>query len=309
MKPRLLDLFSGAGGAGMGYFRAGFDVVGVDNRPQPRYPFPFIQADALNPPVRLEDFDAIHASPPCQAYSRLRHLPWLKGRVYPELIDATRELLQASGKPWIIENVEDAPLRNGVNLCGMMFGLPLYRHRRFESNILLMSPPHQKHDEVLAAGGASMSQRYRGSGGVTGVKTISRTSFAGHEVGAVARGAVARGAVALGIDWMRREELTQGNPSGLHRIPRRSTSGLPLSESEYPMSSAEMKVATSANTFEGDQRMKYGEYLSAPHEPGDPYCAHRYDGCLCGAAIVTQLMKEIEELRRTPFLRGGNDRP
>jgi DNA (cytosine-5)-methyltransferase 1 len=206
MKPRLLDLFCGAGGAAMGYSRAGFEIVGIDNRAQKNYPFTFIQADALNPPVRLSDFDAIHASPPCQAYSRLRHLPWLKGRVYPELIDATRELLQASGKPWIIENVEDAPLLNGVNLCGMMFGLPLYRHRRFESNILLMSPPHQKHDEVLAEGGASMSQRYRGSG-VTGVKTISRTSFAGHEVGAVARGAV-----ALGIDWMRREELTQAIP-------------------------------------------------------------------------------------------------
>lgn len=205
--PRLLDLFCGAGGAAMGYSRAGFDVVGIDNRIQRNYPFPFICADALNPPVDLREFDVIHASPPCQAYSRLRHLPWLKGRDYPEFIDATRALLQASGRPWIIENVEDAPLLNGVNLCGQMFGLPLYRHRRFESNLLLMSPPHQKHDEVLAKGGASMAQRYRGSGGVTGVKTISRTSFAGHEVGAVARGAV-----ALGIDWMKREELTQAIP-------------------------------------------------------------------------------------------------
>ena len=87
-KPRLLDLFCGAGGAAMGYHRAGFDVVGVDIESQSRYPFEFHQADAMT--YSLDGFDAIHASPPCQGYSRLRHLPWLKDRVYPMLIEIGR---------------------------------------------------------------------------------------------------------------------------------------------------------------------------------------------------------------------------
>src|SRR3989304_4238301 len=106
-KPKLLDLFCGAGGATKGYQRAGFYVVGVDNKPQPHYcGDEFHQADALTYP--LAGFDAYHASPPCQAYSRLRHLPWLKNKNYPALIEKTRSILEASGKPWIIENVADA---------------------------------------------------------------------------------------------------------------------------------------------------------------------------------------------------------
>src|SRR5574342_244387 len=93
MKYRALDLFCGAGGASMGLHRAGFDVTGIDNHPQPRYPFRFIQGDALRPPVRLEDFDLVWASPPCQGYSRTRHLPWLKDKKRPLLIPPTRELL------------------------------------------------------------------------------------------------------------------------------------------------------------------------------------------------------------------------
>lgn len=110
MKPRLLDLFCGAGGAAAGYYRAGFEVVGVDLAPQPRFPFPFVQADAL---AHLADhgreFDAIHASPPCQAYSICGALPQCQ-RDYPRLLEPVRELLVASGRPWILENVVGAPL-------------------------------------------------------------------------------------------------------------------------------------------------------------------------------------------------------
>lgn len=141
--PVLLDLYCCQGGAGMGYHRAGFRVVGVDTKPQPRYPFEFVQADAL---AFLEKhgpyFDAVHASPPCQAFTTLRHLP--TSRSHPNLIPATRELLDSLGKPYVIENVPGAPLLNPVVLCGTMFdlrtrcGAQLRRHRLFETNWLLM---------------------------------------------------------------------------------------------------------------------------------------------------------------------------
>jgi DNA (cytosine-5)-methyltransferase 1 len=148
---RLLDLFCGAGGAAVGYHRAGFDeIVGVDIAPQPHYPFAFVQADAMAYP--LDGFDLIHASPPCQGYSRMRHLPWLQGKEYPRLIAATWERLSASGTPWIIENVEDAPMPYSVTLCGASMGLALYRHRRFGSSHLLLAPPHLKHKQVITPG-------------------------------------------------------------------------------------------------------------------------------------------------------------
>ena len=101
---RLLDLFSGAGGAAMGYHRAGFDVVGVDKEPMKRYPFEFHQGDALEYLAEHgHEFDAIHASPPCQAYCSLKSMP--NAKKHPELVEPTRALLKASGKPWVIENV------------------------------------------------------------------------------------------------------------------------------------------------------------------------------------------------------------
>ncbi len=112
---RLLDLFCGAGGAAVGYHNAGFDeIIGVDIKPQPRYPFEFVQADALEYLAEHgREFDAIHASPPCQGYSIMHNLPWLRGRDYPLLILPTIEMLEALGKPYVVENVmggvEDAP--------------------------------------------------------------------------------------------------------------------------------------------------------------------------------------------------------
>jgi DNA (cytosine-5)-methyltransferase 1 len=129
-RPKLLDAYCGGGGAGMGYSLAGFDVTGVDIKPQPRYPFAFHQADAVEF-IREHgyEFDAIHASPPCQAYSAMQRA--VKGD-HPDLVAATRSALVATGRPWAIENVEGAPLRNYVTLCGTMFGLRVRRHRLFE---------------------------------------------------------------------------------------------------------------------------------------------------------------------------------
>ena len=145
-KPRLLDLFCGAGGCSMGYHRAGFDVVGVDINPQPHYPFEFHQADAMTFP--LEGFDVIHASPPCQAYSVLT--PTDRKALHPDLIDAIRVRLQKSGRPYIIENVPGArsKLINPVMLCGTMFGLNTQRHRYFEAPWLVCLVPPCRHDKI-----------------------------------------------------------------------------------------------------------------------------------------------------------------
>ena len=144
---RVLDLFSGAGGAALGYSQAGFEVVGIDINPQPHYPFEFIQADALSLSLDfIRAFDFIHASPPCPRYTALKTAPNAKGDAHPDLITPTRPLLQRSGKPWVIENVEGAKkyLIDPVMLCGTSFGLEtppyrtapngfeLQRHRLFE---------------------------------------------------------------------------------------------------------------------------------------------------------------------------------
>ena len=140
---RCLDLFCCAGGAGMGLHRAGFEVTGVDVNPQPRYPFEFIQGDALA--QDLSQYDFVWASPPCQAYCALNTMPNL--REHKKLIPAVREMLEAWGGPYIIENVEGAKreLRAPVMLCGSMFGMEsngyqVRRHRYFESNIPLDVP-------------------------------------------------------------------------------------------------------------------------------------------------------------------------
>lgn len=194
-KPRLLDLFCGAGGAAMGYHRAGFEVVGVDIKPQPNYPFEFWQSDALDA-LRdedfLVDFDAIHASPPCQAYSSMTNCRPGLACAYPDLVGPTRRLLEATGLPYVIENVPNAPMRADVTLCGQMFGLPLYRHRLFESSVLLTQPEHPEH--VIPASKAGHW------------KPGTIMSVSGH----VAPIKIAR--EAMGIDWTNREELAEAIP-------------------------------------------------------------------------------------------------
>ncbi len=138
-RPLALDLYCGQGGAGMGLYRAGYDVIGCDIVMQKRYPFTFVQADALKPPFDLRQFDLIHASPPCQAFTRLKSMK--NAKPHPNLIPQTRAMLQASGVKYIIENVPGSPIVPTVILCGSMFGLQtangkaeLRRHRLFETN-------------------------------------------------------------------------------------------------------------------------------------------------------------------------------
>ena len=206
-KPVLLDLFCGAGGAAMGYHRAGFEVVGVDINPQPRYPFTFRQADALTYP--LDGFDAIHASPPCQEYSATKAFRLITGitNEHPRLVDAMYTRLRSSGVPWIIENVAGAPMPDAIELCGSMFGLLTIRHRWFAGSHLLWTPGRCQHGP--------------GSYNVIGDKVRGYGAFATGKVYLCADGAKrtresyqrkAVGQAALGIDWMTVPEMSQAIP-------------------------------------------------------------------------------------------------
>jgi DNA (cytosine-5)-methyltransferase 1 len=201
VKPRLLDLFSGAGGAGMGYSLAGFDVTGVDNKPMPRYPFRFIQADALEYVAEHgHEYDAIHASPPCQAYTPLTALS--PDKTYPDLMAATRTALVECEKPWVIENVPGSPLLHYITLCGVMFnGLRVYRHRRFETSFFMMQPEHPKHIALTA----TKRRRERWDAGWF-------ISVTGDGPGSYTAG------IAMGIDWMNGNELSQAIPPAYTRF-------------------------------------------------------------------------------------------
>lgn len=216
IRPRLLDLFCGAGGAAMGYHRAGFDVIGVDIEPQPRYPFEFWQHDAIDlldkllsgrwmfgvyRPLGIEDFDVIHASPPCQAYSDLAARNG-NGSKWPRLIELLRELLTATSKPWVIENVEGAPLINPVRLCGVMFPpLRVIRHRLFESNVPLLVPVHAfRHPLVF-----TYDRRKAHYG-----RLDQSTAFV--QVTGGGNATVANKRAAMGIDWMTGREINEAIP-------------------------------------------------------------------------------------------------
>lgn len=138
-KFKILDLYCCAGGAAVGYAQAGFKVVGIDRDEQPEYPFTFIKGDALGLGAEMaNEFDAIHASPPCQHFTKYNNCRKNLKYKYEDLIELIRIMLIESGKPYIIENVVGSPLLAPITLCGSMFGLDIRRHRLFESNILLM---------------------------------------------------------------------------------------------------------------------------------------------------------------------------
>lgn len=193
MTIRLLDLFCGAGGSAVGYHRAGFEVVGVDNRRQKNYPFEFHQADAFE---YLEqhghEFDVIHASPPCQAYSVTKN--FTTKRDHLDLLAAIREQLRALGKPWVIENVPGAPMIPHYKLCGCMFNLPkLRRVRWFETswNGFQLEGPHKHQPDVITVAGHDVPSHQRKFG--RSVTLDERKA-------------------AMGIDWMGRDALGQAIP-------------------------------------------------------------------------------------------------
>ena len=213
----------------MGYSRAGFEVVGVDIKPQPNYPFEFHEADALEVVAGSSDnlelaliaalehgFDAIHASPPCQAYSVLRRAN--PEAEYPNLIEPTRSLLQQTGLPWVIENVPGAPTRHLIVLCGSMFGLgavsgdgiraertwrQLRRHRNFECSFSMMSHPCHHEGEALGVYGGGPVGRYTFENGAKKDRYGRRGGY---------QGTVAEKREAMGIDWMSASELNQAIP-------------------------------------------------------------------------------------------------
>jgi DNA (cytosine-5)-methyltransferase 1 len=205
-RPLLLDLYCGAGGAAMGYHRAGFDVKGYDLNPQPHYPFKFVQTDAMAELRGMLRYGtgnvvAIHASPPCQFYSAMSNCRPGLAAEYPDLVEPTRDLLQQIGLPWVMENVEGSGLASqptldgeldGITLCGHMFGLKLYRHRLFESNMQLTEPPHPKH---IVPGGRAGHWK---PGEIISVS------------GNCAPIALSR--QAMGIDWMPRAGLAESIP-------------------------------------------------------------------------------------------------
>lgn len=217
MRPKLLDLFCCAGGAGMGYHRAGFDIYGVDINPQPRNPHPFRQWDAIallenflgggeiGWPIdgdvewlTLDDFSAIHSSPPCQASTALTK-GTNQGREYPQLIPRTRELLAATGLPTVIENVQGSDLRRDLTLCGEMFDLAVIRHRYFEIDGFTAAAPQHKPHRGRVAG-------YRHG------EWFDGPYFAVYGDGG-GKGTVAQWQAAMGIDWTTvRKEIAEAIP-------------------------------------------------------------------------------------------------
>jgi len=201
MRPKILDLFCGAGGASMGYHLAGFEVVGVAIALQPNYPFEFHQADAMAFP--LSGFDAIHASPPCQAYTRMaRGLLQSQGRAkeHPRLIEPIRARLLESGLPYIIENVEGAPLIRPIRLCGSSFGLDVQRHRLFELSFFMLMPEciHTRWKKDKPPLGRLGGRKSRVVGCYGNGRGKGDT--------------VSLWRAAMGISWMTRKELSQAIP-------------------------------------------------------------------------------------------------
>ena len=202
MRPRLLDLFCGAGGAAMGYYRAGFDVVGVDVVPQPSYPFDFIQADAMTFP--LDGFDAIHASPPCHEHSKVLQRNRLRKGAHNTgwMLEATIDRLRPLEVPWVVENVEGAQfpdVPHKVRLCGPSFGLDLRRHRWFASNVDL---------QALPCDHAWQTPRFRS---LNRNKTTPATVIGVH--GNINyKGELELRKHAMGIGWMNNKELVLSIP-------------------------------------------------------------------------------------------------
>lgn len=175
----------------MGYYRAGFDVVGIDIKPQPHYPFEFHQADAML--ISWDGYDAVHASPPCQAYSpTARFNPHI---FYPQLMGVVKTRLLAMDVPYVLENIVGAPMKRGFILCGEMFGLKTFRHRQFELNWPYPEIEHPQHKGIVDG-----KNYYLVAGHSGGIRRGVRV------------GTAAEWREAMGIDWMNRYELAEAVP-------------------------------------------------------------------------------------------------
>jgi DNA (cytosine-5)-methyltransferase 1 len=199
-RPLALDLYCGAGGVSMGLSRAGFSVVGIDLFKQPRYPFPFIQADIKA--IEFRAFDFVWASPPCQAHSDMKHAH--NAKEHEDLIEMTRGKIKAAGRPYVIENVEGAPLKEPIVLCGSQFGLgaeglELRRHRLFECSFPVEQPECNHAGPVIGIYGGHARRRAASAGG-RGTKDVW---IGGHKAAA---------SRAMGIDWMTLNEISQAIP-------------------------------------------------------------------------------------------------
>lgn len=197
----------------MGYMRAGFEVVGMDINPQPNYPFTFAQIDVmtLDPEFIASEFDAVAASPPCQLYSTTASL---HENEHPDLVEPTRALLQATGLPYIIENVPGAPLFDPVTLCGSSFALPLRRHRLFESNLPLAAPECEHAWQNRHRPYWIWQSKSRGGPSRTGVVSVHGNEQHSEDGNSWRKDYnIYLASVALGIDWMKtKHELNQAIP-------------------------------------------------------------------------------------------------
>jgi DNA (cytosine-5)-methyltransferase 1 len=196
----LLDAYCCQGGASMGYYLAGFNVVGVDKDPQPRYPFEFHQADAVEYiATNGQDYDAIAGSPPCQRYSATQRI---QGNDHPDLIAPTRQALDSTGRPWVIENVEGArpELSDPVTLCAAEFGLHTYRHRLFEpgGGFQLAQPDHPRHTATTVKMGRPLKPGdwYQAVGNFSNVPYVRRD---------------------MGVEWMSRDGIRECIPPAMTR--------------------------------------------------------------------------------------------
>lgn len=198
----------------MGYYRAGFSPYGIDNKPQPHYPFPFLLMDALEAMNRLlagegltfnngetlylSDFMAYHASPPCQGYGVTKNIHTSKGKDYPLLVPEIRARLEATNKPLVIENVPGAPLQYSIMLCGLMFGLKVLRHRIFETNFFCMQPGHPYHRNIeIGKNGFCCVVAHSAVKGNTNYQYPNKKELWQE---------------AMQIDWMTKYEMTQSIP-------------------------------------------------------------------------------------------------
>lgn len=210
-RPLILDAFCGAGGAAWGYYLAGFIPVGVDIAKQDNYPFLFVQMDALQAIGDYHQaFDAIHASPPCQPFTKLNRIKKIAAATqsYIDLVAETRVLLRFVGLPYIIENVPNAPLREPIELCGSMFPeLRVYRHRLFETSTMIFPPKHQPHNDNVPPAGQGVSDKGYVSITSGGIKRLpdgwtSGAAYKNH---------------AMGILWMTQKELKESIPPAFTR--------------------------------------------------------------------------------------------